>query len=305
MKNLLKNLRDKILYLFAGNSLIEKESQKILMGKILSNQIKNKAFHVDCLRDVEFGIFSQFGDDGIIQWLTQNLDIRNKTFIEFGVEDYSESNTRFLMMNDNWSGFVMDGSELNIKKLRSSYYYWKYDLNSKAVFIDKDNINNLIKEQAFHKEVGLLHIDLDGIDYYVWDAINVIEPIIVVVEYNSIFGKDRPLSVIYDPGFIRNTAHYSGLLWGTSIKSLYQLGQEKGYSFIGCNDSGNNAYFIRNDKLNDIVKPVSLADGYVESKYRESRDKNGNLSFLKKSNARELLKNIKVYNTNSREIEKF
>lgn len=305
MKKIVKRLRKKFRELLDSNSLVEMERQKLLMGKILSNQIKNKEFQARSLKDVEFSIFSQFGDDGIIQWLTQNLEIPNKTFIEFGVEDFSESNSRFLMMNDNWSGFVMDGSELNIKNLKSSYYYWKYELASKAVFINKDNINDLIQEQEFNREVGLLHIDIDGNDYYIWDEINVIEPIIVIVEFNGIFGKDRSLSVIYDKDFIRNNSHYSFLLFGSSIKSLYQLAEEKGYSFIGCNSGGNNAYFVRNDKLNDVVKSATLEQGYVESKYRESRDKNGNLSFLNKTQARMLLKGVDVYNTSTKLVEKF
>ena len=133
MKKIVKRLRKKFRNLLDSNSLVEMERQKLLMGKILSNQIKNKEFQARSLKDVEFSIFSQFGDDGIIQWLTQNLEIPNKTFIEFGVEDFSESNSRFLMMNDNWSGFVMDGSELNIKNLKSSYYYWKYELANRQL----------------------------------------------------------------------------------------------------------------------------------------------------------------------------
>ncbi len=269
--------------------------QKLMLGKILSNQIK--AYEASQLQNIEFSVFSQFGDDGIIQWLIHHLDIPNKTFIEFGVEDYSESNTRFLMMNDNWSGFVMDGSNKNINKLKSQYYYWRHDLAAQAVFITRDNINSLIAEQNFQEDVGLLHIDLDGNDYYVWKAINVINPVIVIVEYNSLFGIDRPISVIYDDGFVRKNAHYSNLFWGTSLLSLNNLAREKGYSFIGCNSAGNNAYFVRNDKLNSKVKSVSLADGFVQSKYRESRDKNGQLSYLSKQDAKKLLSGIKVFNT--------
>jgi len=280
------------------------EKQMILNGKILSRQLKSITTATS-LSEVEFSIFSQFGDDGIIQWLIQNIDIPNKTFIEFGVENFSESNTRFLMMNNNWSGFVMDGDEGNIQELKSQYYYWKYDLASQAIFINKNNINDLIATQNFHKDVGILHIDLDGNDYYIWDAINVIEPIIVIVEYNSVFGKDRAISTIYDDDFFRTNAHFSNLLFGCSIKSLYLLAQTKGYSFIGCNDGGNNAYFIRNDKINNIIKSVNLEDGYVESKYRESRDKNGNLTLLNKVEARNLLKGVEVYNTELNNIESF
>ena len=83
------------------------------------------------------------------------------------------------------------------------------------------------------------------------------------------------------------------------------MAEEKGYSFIGCNSGGNNAYFVRNDKLNDVVKSATLEQGYVESKYRESRDKNGNLSFLNKTQARMLLKGVDVYNTSTKLVEKF
>ena len=127
----------------------------------------------------------------------------------------------------------------------------------------------------------------------------------MIVEYNSIFGKDRTISVPYDDNFIRTNAHYSNLYFGTSIHSLYQLGIKKGYRFIGCNNAGNNAYFVRKDKLNDIVKEVQLSEGYVESKYRESRNKKGSLSLLSKKEARELLKGISVFNTNLDKMEKF
>ncbi len=300
LRKILQKFRDMIL----NELYTENEKLKLLNGSILSNQIKQMKT-INSLSEVEFSVFSQFGDDGIIQWLVQNLEITNETFIEFGVEDFSESNTRFLMMNNNWTGFVMDGSESNILKLQQQYYYWKHNLNSKAIFINKNNINTLIEEQNFLKDVGVLHIDLDGNDYYIWDAITVVEPIIVIVEYNSIFGKERTISVPYDDSFIRTNAHYSNLFFGTSINSLYKLGERKGYSFIGCNSGGNNAYFVRNDKLNNTVKAVSLHEGFVESKYRESRDEKGNLTLLSKDDAKKLLSGLSVFNTELNQIEKF
>ena len=276
--------------------------QMLTNGKILSNQIKGVR-EVSSLSQVEFSIFSQFGDDGIIQWLVQNIDIENKTFIEFGVEDYSESNTRFLMMNDNWSGFVLDGSVNNIEKLQKENYYWKYDLNSKAIFITKSNINEIISAQKIIGDIGLLHIDLDGNDYYIWEAINVVNPVIVIIEYNSIFGCERQISIPYRDDFIRGKAHYSNLFFGSSIKSLYELSKRKGYSFIGCNSAGNNAYFVRDDKIGGSIQSIDLKNGYVKSKYRESRASDGSLSLLDKGDGIELLKGLKVYNTKDNKIE--
>ena len=95
------------------------------------------------INDYEFKIFSQCGDDGIIQYLIRNLEIENDYFIEFGVGDFTESNYRFLMMNNNWSGLVMDSSFNSIKRLKQNWY-WMYDLEAKAEYITKDNINYLI-----------------------------------------------------------------------------------------------------------------------------------------------------------------
>jgi len=205
-------------------------------------------------------------------------------------------------MNNNWSGFVMDGSESNIKKIISSDYYWRYDLTAKYCFITKENINKILKEN-FPKDIGLLHIDLDGNDYWIWKEINVINPIILILEYNSVFGIERAITVPYKSDFIRAKEHYSNLYWGASLKALYHLSKEKGYTFIGCNSAGNNAYFIRNDKLNEKVKEISLEKGYVKSKYRESRDINGNKTFIGGDKRLEVIRGLPVINVEKNQLE--
>ncbi|MEM3062626.1 MAG: hypothetical protein QW303_03650 [Nitrososphaerota archaeon] len=217
------------------------------------------------------------------------------------MEDYEETITRFLMMNNNWSGFIMDASEKNISKIINSKYYWKYDLKAKALFITKDNINELLKENVPFKDIGLLHIDLDGNDYWIWKEIdlNIINPAIVILEYNSVFGK-----VPYNEKFVRTKEHFSNLYWGASLKALYDLSLKKGYSFIGCNSAGNNAYFIRNDKLNEKIRPLTLEDGYIESKYRESRDEKGNKTYLAGHQRIEVIKGLMVLNTETNQLER-
>ena len=282
---------------------VASEQQLLMLGKLLSENVKYKK-HISFLSEVEFKIFSQWGDDGIIQWLVNNLEFSNRTFIEFGVENYRESNTRFLMMNNNWSGLVMDGSESNVEQIINSEYFWKYTLSAKAVFIDIDNINSLLSSSGFDKEIGILHIDLDGNDYWIWKEINVISPIIVILEYNSIFGIDRAITIPYDKVFSRTNAHYSNLYWGASLRALHQLSANKGYSFIGCNSAGNNAYFVRKDKLNDSVRKVSLESGYMISKYRESRDLEGRLTYLTGLDRIEAIRGMPVYNVDTNQIEK-
>lgn len=285
----------------AGNKPAS-EQHALMLGRLLSETVKSKK-NIASLSDVEFKVFSQWGDDGIIQWLINNLDLPNKTFVEFGVENYREANTRFLMMNNNWSGLVMDGSKKNIAEIINSEYFWRYELWAKAAFINADNINNLLLSPNFEKEVGLLHIDLDGNDYWIWKAISVISPVIVILEYNSLFGIDSAVTIPYNSSFYRTSADHRNLYFGASLLALHQLSMNKGYSFIGCNSAGNNAYFIRNDKLNDHVRPVSLENGFVLSKFRESRDKEGRLTYLTGDARIDAIKGMPVYNIHTNQIE--
>lgn len=278
------------------------EMQSLMLGRLLSEVVKEKK-QIASLSDVEFKVFSQFGDDGIIQWLISNLDFPNTTFIEFGVENYRESNTRFLMMNNNWSGLVMDGSESNVKQIVKSEYYWKHELLAKAVFVDIDNINSIIAESQLAKEVGILHIDVDGNDYWIWKAISVISPIVVILEYNSVFGIDRSITIPYDKVFRRTSAHYSNLYFGASLRAMSQLSARKGYSFIGCNAAGNNAYYVRKDKLNEVVEEKAVEAGYVVSKFRDSRNRKGELTHLTGKARIGAIRGMPVYNTVTEQIE--
>lgn len=299
--NLAGYLREKWAALHAGQ-MIAAERQLLLLGRMLSETVKSK-HAIASLREVEFTVFSQFGDDGIIQWLVSHLEFPNRTFVEFGVENYRESNTRFLMMNDNWSGLVMDGSESNVAQIIHSEYFWKHELSAKAVFIDKDNINALLSSCGLDREIGILHIDVDGNDYWIWKAIDTVSPIVVILEYNSVFGIERAITVPYDPAFYRTTKHHSNLYFGASLRALHQLSAAKGYSFIGCNSAGNNAYFVRNDRLNDSVRATSLENGYVRSRFRESRDRNGAPTFLAGPDRLEAIRGMPIQNVDTDQIE--
>lgn len=267
---------------------------KILEAKLLIDQIKEKG-KLSNIQEAEFRVFSQFGDDGIIQYIINRIKLSEplRTFIEFGVSDYTESNTRFLLMNNNWSGLVMDASEKNIDYIKSDPIFWKHSLKSICKFVNTKNINKIISDQNFSNELGLLHIDIDGNDYWIWKSLNIIKPIIVIIEFNSVFGYEKAVCIPYKENFFRTKAHYSNLYWGASLKALYELAKHKGYDFIGTNSAGNNAYFIRKD-YSKFFSVKSCQAGYTESRYRESRDKNGNLSYLSGKERLRAIKNMTV-----------
>lgn len=253
---------------------------KILSAKVLIRQMVSNGAVME-VGDVEFRVFSQFCEDGIIQYLIRRADIRPNltSFVEFGVEDYSEANTRFLLMNDNWRGLIMDGDASNVAAVNAWRDRWKYDLTAKHAFIDRDNIDGLLAAAGFVGQIGLLSIDIDGNDYWVWERVSAVDPVIVVVEYNSLFGASRAVSVPYDPAFDCGRAHYSHLYWGSSLRALELLGIRKGYALVGCNSAGNNAFFVKRDRLNG-QPALTSEQAYKEARFRISRDRAGYFNFL-------------------------
>jgi hypothetical protein len=227
----------------------------------------------------EFRVYSQFGEDGIIQFLTQRIPIENDVFVEFGVEDYSESNTRFLLVQDNWRGLIIDAAASHREFLQSAGLEWRHQIDAVSAFIDRDNINSLIGDAGIEGDIGLLSVDIDGNDYWVLEAIDVISPRILVVEYNSVFGPEAAITVPYDPKFDRTKANPSWLYWGASLAALAKLANEKGYALVAGNRAGNNAFFVRRDVLGEIPE-LSVEQAYVASRFRESRGEKGELTLV-------------------------
>lgn len=248
---------------------------------------------IGSLQDAEFKVFSQWGEDGIIEWLVSRLPGIPQSFVEFGVENYTEANTRFLLMHRNWRGLIMDGSADNIATVRARNDHWKYDLTALHAFVTRDNINDLITGAGFGGEIGLLSVDIDGNDYWVWEAATSVNPWIVIVEYNAVLGDLKPLSIPYDTGFTRMAAHHSGLYWGASFAAFDHLAARKGYVLAGGNRAGNNLFYVRKDVMAHLAPRI--ADTRARpSLYAEARDQAGELTLTRGPARRDLINAMPV-----------
>ena len=272
---------------------------QLSLGRIESRQLLGMSTPSN-FNDYEFQVFSQFGEDGLIQHLIDRIQIKSKTFIEFGVEQYKEANTRFLLINNGWVGLVMDGSSENIQLIKSDDIYWRTNLKAVSAFIDSNNINQLIGDGGFHGEVGLLSIDIDGNDYWVWKSLEIVSPQIVVCEFNALWGPELMVSIPYAPLFSRGEAHYSNLYFGASLAAMTSLGRSKGYSLVGVNLAGNNAFFVKDDCMNGLIS-LSPEDAWKPAKFRESRALDGGLNYHSQSQGLELLKDMKLVNVETGE----
>lgn len=253
------------------------------------------------IRESEFKVFSQFGEDGIIQHLLAHVAIENEAFVEIGTGNYEESNTRFLLWNDNWRGVIVDSAPAHEAHLDATEARWRHDIEPVTAFVDRDNINGLIRGAGVEGDIGLLSLDVDGNDYWILAAIDAVSPRILVLEYNSTFGPDAAISIPYDPGFRRDHAHWSHLYWGASLAALTHGAEMKGYSLVGGNKAGNNAFYVRDD-VRGPIPAVTVAEAYAPSRFRESRGPDGELTYVGPHDERlRLISDLPVHDVRSGE----
>ncbi len=274
------------------------EKSMVLQAEIESKRRKLCGFNPNSIQDAEFRVFSQFGDDGIIDFLAEHIPTERWSFIEFGVEDYTEANTRLLLELRNWSGLIIDSSRECMQRVRSRDNIWKYNLSIVDDFVTRENINSTFKSSGFTGEVGILSIDIDGNDYWIWEAIDVVHPYVVICEYNSLFGSKASVTVPYDPAFDRLEKHFTNLYYGASLPALVRLASQKGMRFLGCNSAGNNAYFV-NASLQVNLESPTVQSGFVEAKFREGRDQDKNLCRREAKEQIELIANLPLVDVNT------
>jgi hypothetical protein len=253
----------------------EQDEMRLAIGRLETHllDVRNPAK----LEDAEFRVFSQFGEDGIIQQLVRTVRPAETTFVEIGTGDYRESNTRFLLQNNNWRGLVIDGGEDHVKFVLGSGLAWRQDVEPVSAFVTRDNVNQLISSNGFSGKIGLLSVDVDGIDYWLWDAIDVVDPAIVVSEYNAVWGPDATITVPYDPSFVNSEKHYSQIYFGASLGALVHQATKRGYRFVGCASNGANAFFVREDVAGDLPNETARS-GFRESRFLTARNEDGTLS---------------------------
>jgi hypothetical protein len=173
---------------------------------------------------------AQNGEDGILEAIFAKIGTTNKRYVEFGTGDAHECNTRYLRRWKGWNGLWMDAVFADRRGV------------VKREAVSAENIQALFAKYGVPKQLDLLSIDIDGNDYWIWQAITDYAPRVVVIEYNSTILPSESLTIPYDPNYRWNerTNYY-----GASLRALQRLGTRKGYTLVGCDNSGTNAFFVQ------------------------------------------------------------
>ena len=279
-----KNYFEKKLYMI-GNS-------HFLQSRFNYKNIKN-------ISNTEFKIYSQNGEDGILDYLIYSLKIERPKFIEIGIGDYSESNTRFIFERTSPKGMVVDCIDNLEKKIKKKVKVWRGDLKIINKKINTKNVLQLLDKDNMLNDLDLFSIDIDGIDYWILERLPKYFSKIVVLEYNPTFGFDLEVSVPNISNFDRTKYHYSNLCFGMSFRAAVNLMDKKGFYFVGSNFLNNNAFFVsKKYKKNVYFKNLKIDNtkSNIQSNFRESRDRKNRLNYLSGKNKLKEILDCKIVN---------
>jgi hypothetical protein len=233
-----------------------KIEQKELVDYYQEKQLEK---NLPSIEETGFKLFSQFEEDGILLYLFALLGMTHKTFIEFGGDDGINSNSANLFFNHGFNGLFIDGNEKALSRGRYFFQRHRNENNEqptfKQAFITAENINELFLEENIKGEIGLLSIDIDGNDYWVWKAIECVSPQVVIIETHNEFGLND-IIVPYDPNYFYPGKHPT--YHGASPIAMTKLATKKGYRLVAANELGFNFIYLRNDLLIDEVSEVSV-----------------------------------------------
>ncbi|MDB5117407.1 MAG: hypothetical protein JWQ79_2899 [Mucilaginibacter sp.] len=209
----------------------------------------------------EYQVFSQNGEDGIIQEIFDRIGHTNKYFVEFGVENGLECNSTNLLYKQ-WKGLWIEGSTAHYNDINSRFrdLISSGQLQVKTQFITAENIESIFKSATVPAELDLLSIDIDYNDYHVWNAITNYNPRVVIIEYNANFRPDTYFVVRYAAERMWDRTSF----YGASLLALEQLGKNKGYNLVGCSFTGSNAFFVREDLTGDLFEAPYTANNHYE-----------------------------------------
>lgn len=245
---------------------LEEINEHVLIGDYLHNYLFQNEIYLKSKKITHYykGVFAQNGEDGVIQEIFNRIGIKNKTFVEFGAHGVKNNST--LLLIKGWKGLWIGGNSEGEKTIKTKFRQLieSKRLAFKREWITKDNIEEIFAKNEVPSEFDFLSIDLDGNDYWIWDAIVSYKPRVVCIEYNASFPPDVSWVMKYNPMHVWDQTNY----FGASLKALEKLGKKKGYELIGCDFAGCNAFFARNDEdLSGFEEPFTAEHHYEPPRY--------------------------------------
>lgn len=224
--------------------------------------------------DVEFRSYSQNGEDGILLYIFSVIGTETKRAVEIGAGNGIQCNSANLIVNHGWTGLLLDGNENLVAQGQAFYrrcpdtFCWPPTLLK--TWVTAENVNSLVSDNGFQGEIDLLSLDLDGVDYWIWKALDVVNPRCVVLEFQDVWGPDKAVTVPYSPDFVADGTEAGPEYFGASLAAFTKLARTKGYRLVGSIRYGFNAFFIRDGIGEDVFSEVPVSECLQHPKVKDS-----------------------------------
>ncbi len=239
---------------------VDSQVTQLLLRELYRRQFQEGALPLP-FHEVEFRCHSQNGEDGILLYLFAAIGTTNRRAVEICAGDGQQCNTANLILNHGWSALLFEGDPSLAESARAFYrkHPATFSFPPKVIetWIVRDTINQTIRDAGFTGEIDLLSLDLDGVDYWIWEAIEVIRPRVVVAEIQAIWGAERAVTVPYRDDFQSPLMDGFGIYSGASLPAFVKLAKRKGYRLVGTQALGFNAFFVRDDIAQDRFPAVT------------------------------------------------
>ncbi len=262
LKKFLQKASAKILEPFARGIANNRQTQILLSLRYKEVAARKESLSFE---DVGFNVYSVTHEDGILLYIFSLIGFTNRKCVDIGAGSIRGSSVANLIMNHGFTGLLVDGDPHSIAVAKDFYLSQSEDSftppNLISAMVTAEGINKLLEGHKYTGAMDLFCLDIDGVDYWIWKALDIIQPRVVVVEYQDLLGPDHAWTVPYSPTF--STENYpvnkhDKNYCGASLRAFVNLGKQKGYRLIGCNKGGWNAFFLRNDIGADIFPEVSV-----------------------------------------------
>lgn len=283
----------------------EFSSIRVRIGQqtLLSSKLLRQTFTK--LSDAEVTIFSQWGEDGILDYLSDVASLDRPTILELGAGNFEECNSRFLIENRLSNSVLVDARKDLVTRAENDGAFWKTHLLAINSWITPETIKDIQSTaRAFLGRIDIVSVDIDGNDFWVMREFDFTDVSIVVAEYNPLFGASFPVTIPRDDSFVRERAHHSNLYYGVGLRAWVNLFESHGLVFVGTNKVGSNAFFIRKQLLPGLhFVPNPDLNTYINWGVRESRSSSGKLSFLSGAERISEISHLKLFNVETGKIQ--
>jgi hypothetical protein len=243
------------------NLYVDRGTQILLRLKYQELAAHGKRLPFD---QVEFRNYSQNGEDGVLWYVFSLLGETNKVCVEICASNGIQCNCANLLINHGWTGLLVDGNSTYVAMGREYYARhpdtFIFPPKFAKAWVTAENVNQILSDNGVCGEVDLLSLDIDGMDYWVWQAMTAIRPRVVIAEIQTIWGADASVTVPYSADFTTELVDGFGVYCGASLPAFVKLAKTKDYRLVGAQRYGFNAIFVRNDVGADVLPEVDPED---------------------------------------------